>query len=82
MRRLMFILWRLGRADLRKVWFALKHPDRPVWLIPAVALLTLYAISPFNLFIPVIGLLDDLVLVPLALHFLVKLLPPHLQQGK
>jgi uncharacterized membrane protein YkvA (DUF1232 family) len=68
-------LWRLGRQDLRLLWFALRHRSRPLWLWPATALLILYALDPANFAIPVLGLVDDLVLLPLALHLLVKLLP-------
>jgi uncharacterized membrane protein YkvA (DUF1232 family) len=81
MKRLIFLLWRMSKADLRLLWFALKHDDRPRWLMPATAGLALYAISPFNLAIPVLGVMDDMVLVPLALHFLLRLLPPHILQG-
>jgi uncharacterized membrane protein YkvA (DUF1232 family) len=78
LRRLLLIGWRISKADLRLLWLALRHPDRPVWLLPVSVLLGLYALAPFNLAIPVLGIVDDLVLVPLALHWLVKLLPPHL----
>lgn len=43
--------------------------------------MTAYALSPIDLipdFIPVLGLLDDLVLVPAGLWLFVKLLPPGL----
>ncbi len=78
MKRLMLILWRMSRSDLRLLWYALRHPRRPAWLLPASLLLALYAIEPFNFALPVLGVVDDLVLVPLALHFLLKLLPPTL----
>ena len=81
MKRLLLVMWRMSKADLRLVWFALKHRDRPAWLLPATLGLALYAIAPFNLVLPVLGVVDDMVLVPLALHFLLKLLPPHLLQG-
>ena len=38
-------------------------------------LLLLYAVEPLNLAIPLVGLVDDLVLVPLVLHTLLKRLP-------
>ena len=76
MRRWALLWWRLGRQDLRVLWHALRHPMRPGWLIPAVALVTIYAIEPLNFVIPLLGVVDDLVLVPLALHWLVRLLPP------
>jgi uncharacterized membrane protein YkvA (DUF1232 family) len=71
----------MSKADLRLLWFALKHNDRPRWLMPATAVLALYAISPFNLALPLLGAVDDMVLVPLALHFLLKLLPSRILQG-
>ncbi|HCY64882.1 MAG TPA: hypothetical protein DHV59_19095 [Oxalobacteraceae bacterium] len=75
MKRLMLILWRTSRADLRLAWHALRHPARPVWLFPALVLLGLYAISPLSYAVPLLGAIDDLVVVPLALHALLKLLP-------
>ncbi|MGZ3157542.1 MAG: hypothetical protein ACXU7D_08325 [Burkholderiaceae bacterium] len=81
MKRLIFIMWRMSKADLRLLWFALKHGDRPRWLVPATAGLVLYAISPFNLAFPLLGVVDDMVVVPLALHYLLKLLPSHVLQG-
>ena len=71
----MLMLWRVTRNDLRLLWFALCHPSRPGWLIPVAGLLLLYAVEPFNFAIPLVGLVDDLVLVPLVLHTLLKLLP-------
>ncbi len=81
MKRLFFVLWRMSKADLRLLWFALKHPHRPSWLIPASIGLALYAFAPFNLVIPVLGIVDDMVLVPLILHYLLQLLPQHVRQS-
>lgn len=75
MKRLLLILWRMSRTDLRLAWFALRHPSRPAWLLPGLVLLGLYAVSPLNLAVPLLGVADDLVLVPLLLHGLLKLLP-------
>jgi uncharacterized membrane protein YkvA (DUF1232 family) len=68
-------LWRLGAKDLVLLWFALRHPHRPAWLWPAAAVLFLYAVDPLNFAIPLLGAVDDLILVPLVLHLLVMLLP-------
>lgn len=78
MKRLLLILWRMSRTDLRLLWFALRHRDRPIWLLPVTLVLGLYAIAPFNLAVPVLGVVDDLVLLPLVLHYLLKLLPPQI----
>jgi uncharacterized membrane protein YkvA (DUF1232 family) len=78
----MFRLWRLWRAggrDLRIVWYALRHPRRPVWLLPVAALLALYALEPLNFELPLLGFLDDLVLLPLMLHWIVKFLPAEIR---
>jgi uncharacterized membrane protein YkvA (DUF1232 family) len=74
-------LWRLGGNDLRLLWFALRHPERPMWLIPAAVLLALYAIEPLNFAIPIIGVVDEFILLPLALHFMLTFLPAGIRAG-
>ena len=68
-------LWRLGANDLRLIWYALRHPERPFWLMPAAALLALYALDPANLALPVLGVIDDFLVLPLLLHVVVRFLP-------
>ena len=44
----------------------------------------LYVLSPIDLIpdvLPVIGLIDDVVLVPLAIRWLLKRLPPEIAQA-
>lgn len=72
------VLWSVIRGDARLLWFALRHPLAPGWLKPAVALMALYVLSPIDLVpeaIPLLGVVDDLVLLPLAIGFIVKRLP-------
>jgi uncharacterized membrane protein YkvA (DUF1232 family) len=71
MRRL-FRLWRLGGHDLRVLFVALRHPNRPPWLIPAVMILALFALEPFNFAVPSLGIVDDLFVLPLLLRVLAK----------
>jgi uncharacterized membrane protein YkvA (DUF1232 family) len=68
-------LWRLGAQDIRLLWYALRHPSRPLWLLPAVALLIFYAFEPLNFAMPVFGAVDDFLLLPLLLHWVVRFLP-------
>jgi uncharacterized membrane protein YkvA (DUF1232 family) len=75
MRRL-FRLWQLGGRDLRIIWAALHHPDRPVWLVPAVLLLAMFAIEPLNFAVPLLGVVDDFVLLPLLLRALASIAMP------
>jgi uncharacterized membrane protein YkvA (DUF1232 family) len=89
----MALLGRLARhaqrlqltTRLLALWKLVRHPDTPrapKW----VALLVLaYALSPIDLipdFIPVLGQLDDLLLVPLGIALAVRLTPPHLWQAR
>ena len=69
MRRI-FRLWRMSRTDLRLLWQVLRHPNRPTWLIPATLVLGFFAFEPLNFAIPVLGVIDDLFLLPLLLHAL------------
>ena len=78
MRRL-FLFWRQGGRDLKLLWRALRHPDRPAWLVPATALLALFALEPANFALPLLGAVDDFVILPLALRALLSALPPHLR---
>jgi uncharacterized membrane protein YkvA (DUF1232 family) len=75
------LLWTLVRGDARQLWFALRHPAAPRWLKIGAVLLVLYVVSPIDLIpdaIPFVGALDDLVLVPLAIRWLLKRLPPEI----
>jgi uncharacterized membrane protein YkvA (DUF1232 family) len=74
-------LWRLVAGDLRLLWFALRHRRRPIWLWPVTVLLGLYALDPVNFAFPLAGIVDDLILVPLLLHLIVRLLPTEIKTG-
>ena len=67
--------------DVTALWLAARDPRVP-WLAKAVAAcVAAYALSPIDLipdFIPVIGYLDDLLLVPLGILLAVRLVPPDL----
>jgi uncharacterized membrane protein YkvA (DUF1232 family) len=66
------------RRDVVAVWLAARDPRVP-WYAKALALaVAAYALSPIDLipdFIPVIGYLDDLIIVPLGILAVVKLVP-------
>jgi uncharacterized membrane protein YkvA (DUF1232 family) len=51
---------------------ALRNPNRPRWLIPATIALGFFALEPFNFAIPLIGIVDDVFLLPLLLRVLAK----------
>lgn len=60
------------------LFIACRHPQVP-WYAKALALLVVgYALSPIDLipdFIPVLGYLDDLVVVPLGFMLVIRLIP-------
>jgi uncharacterized membrane protein YkvA (DUF1232 family) len=75
------VLWVAVRGDARRLWVALRHPEAPVWLKLGSAGLVLYLVSPVDLLpdvIPVLGMVDDLVLIPLAMRWMLNRLPAHL----
>lgn len=69
------------KRDVHALWLAARDPRTP-WVAKVLALaVTAYALSPIDLipdFIPVIGYLDDLVIVPLGVLLIVRLIPPEL----
>jgi len=63
---------------LTALWFLLKDPRTPLVAKLVAAIVVAYALSPIDLipdFIPVLGLLDDIILVPLGVALAVKLVP-------
>ena len=77
----MLLFWRTTRQDLRLLWFALRHPDRPAWLLPIAGLLAFFAVEPLNFAIPLVGVIDDFVLLPIVLHMLLRFLPDEVRAG-
>jgi uncharacterized membrane protein YkvA (DUF1232 family) len=77
----LFRLWSTGGKDLRLLWFALRNPGRPAWLLPALAILGLYSLQPLNFALPVLGVVDDFILLPLLLHLMATLLPRDIRAG-
>ncbi len=76
------ILWSLVRGDARLLWRALRHPQSPGWLKFGALGIVLYLISPIDLIpdvIPIFGVLDDIVIVPLAIRWLLGKLPAPLR---
>jgi len=75
------LLWTVVRGDARALWFALRHPAAPGWLKLGVGLIALYLFSPIDIvpeFIPFFGVVDDLVIVPFAIRWLLNRLPPEI----
>ena len=68
------------KAQVITLWFCRKHPDTPWSAKVLAALVVAYAFSPIDLipdFVPVLGYLDDLIIVPLGVYLAIRLIPPH-----
>lgn len=67
------------KRDVHALYLAVRDPRTP-WYAKALAMCVAgYALSPIDLipdFIPVIGYLDDAILVPLGVLAVVKMIPP------
>ena len=77
------LLWTVVRGDAKLLWRALRHPQAPGWLKLGALGVVAYVIWPVDLipdFIPIIGVMDDIVLVPLAIRFLLDRLPAGLRE--
>jgi uncharacterized membrane protein YkvA (DUF1232 family) len=69
------------KTDVLAIYLAAGDPRTP-WQLKVLALMvTAYAFSPIDLipdFIPVLGYLDDLIIVPLGVYLVVMWMPPDL----
>lgn len=66
------------KTDIPAVFIALKKKETPLLAKILAAVAIAYALSPIDLipdFIPVIGLLDDVILLPILIALIVKLIP-------
>ena len=67
------------KAETYALYLAARDPRTPWYAKLLVAGIVAYALSPIDLipdFIPVIGYLDDLILLPLGILWAIKLIPP------
>ncbi|UCI08230.1 YkvA family protein [Mesorhizobium sp. B1-1-8] len=71
------------KRDVVALWLAARDPRVP-WYAKAMAgAVAAYALSPIDLipdFIPIVGYLDDLIIVPLGIMLAVRLVPAELMQ--
>lgn len=61
------------------LWFARSHPATPWYAKAMGAFVVAYALSPIDLipdFIPVLGYVDDVILLPVLIWLTVRMLPP------
>mgnify|MGYP003597165670 CR=1 FL=1 len=64
--------------ELTTLWRAFLAPETPFWLKALMLLVPAYLLTPLDIipdFIPFVGWLDDAIVIPLLVSFLVSLLP-------
>jgi uncharacterized membrane protein YkvA (DUF1232 family) len=74
--------WAKGlKRDVVALWLAARDPRTPALAKLVAGLTAAYALSPVDLipdFIPVLGYLDDLLIVPAGIWLALRLIPPEL----
>lgn len=66
------------KREVVMLWFCTRHPRTPFAAKALAAAVVAYAFSPIDLipdFIPVLGYLDDLILLPIGIWLVLKLIP-------
>jgi uncharacterized membrane protein YkvA (DUF1232 family) len=66
------------KTELVALWFCTRHPRTPLLAKILAAALAAYAFSPIDLipdFIPLLGYLDELVILPAGIWLVLKLVP-------
>src|ERR671938_485139 len=69
------------KRDLFMLYLAARDPRVPWYAKVVAACVVAYAFSPIDLipdFIPVLGYLDDMIIVPLGILLAIRLIPPQL----
>ena len=66
------------KREVMTLWFACRDPRTPWYARVLAMLIVAYALSPIDLipdFIPVLGYLDELILLPVGTYLVLKLVP-------
>jgi len=66
------------RVELFALYLAARHPQTPWYAKVVVAGFVAYAVTPVDLFpdaLPILGIVDDVIFVPLAVALAVRLVP-------
>ena len=76
---------RVLKVEISALYYAYRDPRTPWYARVAAAAVVAYALSPIDLipdFIPLLGYLDDLILLPLGITLAIRLIPPEIMAEK
>jgi uncharacterized membrane protein YkvA (DUF1232 family) len=68
------------KVELVALYLAARHPQTPWYAKLVVAGFVAYAVTPVDLFpdaLPILGIVDDLIFVPLAVALAIRFVPSH-----
>nr|WP_212773116.1 YkvA family protein [Polycladomyces abyssicola] len=66
------------KREVFTLYYAYQDPRTPIWTKIVITIVVAYAFSPVDLipdFIPILGYLDDLILLPIGIAFAIKIIP-------
>ena len=69
------------RTEAHALYLAARHPATPWYAKLAIAAILVYAVTPVDLIpdvIPILGIVDDIIFIPLAFAVAVRFVPPHI----
>jgi uncharacterized membrane protein YkvA (DUF1232 family) len=69
---------RISKRDTRVSYLALRDPRAPWYVKALAAAMAVYVLSPVDLipdFLPLHGIIDDIIVVPVAIALMVRLIP-------
>lgn len=72
---------RVIKRDVHALYLASRDPRVPWYAKTLAVLIAGYALSPIDLipdFVPVLGYLDDVILLPLGILLVIRLIPPEI----
>lgn len=72
------MLWLLIKGDARRLWFSLRHPLAPTWLKVGTVGVVFYLLSPIDIvpdWIPLLGVVDDVLVVSTVIRLMLNRLP-------
>ena len=69
------------KQEVIAIYFVMKHPKTPLYAKIFTAIIVGYALSPIDLipdFIPVLGYIDEAILLPLWIALVIKMIPANI----
>lgn len=67
------------KSETFALYLAARHPETPWYAKLLVGGIVAYALSPIDLipdFVPILGYLDDVILIPVGISLAIKMIPP------